>query len=347
MGRLHAAGATEIYCGLMLQEHMDAFSNVFALNARQIPEANLPGLEELKGVLEDAHSLGMRVYLTWNAHYTEEQRAAVLRTLPRVLDLGVDGVIVSDVPLVLWLARNHPKTLRIASALAGSFNSATAALYRDLGVGRITLPRHLGIQDIQATTAACPDMEFEVFVMSERCAFPNATCRFEHAAYRVERGPVGRVSASASRVLGRGAAWLTDTWDHPWIDGAQSRFFEQHGMMCCRLHSAQRLDLEGRVLEEGIPFRFLDSWHAFRDACGLCALYDLAPIPNVVAVKVVGRQSTPARKVQDTRLVRDALALLGAHPDRPSFVHAVRQVRRAVHPSRCDPSYCYYPPRRP
>lgn len=339
---LHRAGATELYCGLMRSAVLGEYTNVFPLNSRHVPEANLPGFGELVAIARAAHGLGMKVYLTYNALYTEEQFETLREELPESLECGVDGLIVADVALFLYLKEHHPEVPLIASTLGGAFNSRTARLFHRLGAGRVTLPRHLTVGEIKTVAAACPDFDFEVFIMSERCYFPNALCHFEHAAYRVKSRPLSLISAAANRLLGRRTAFLTGTYNNRLINSLQDRFFARNGMMCCRDYRADLLDGGGCAVETGLPFRFVDNWNSFREACGLCAIYDLADAPNVRSLKIVGRQSLTARKCADTRMVRETLDLLKSNLLREEFVKAARKIRRKFYPHYCGGPYCYY-----
>jgi len=340
---LRAAGATELYCGLMRRETLGEYTSVFPLNSRHVAEANVSSFEELAAITAAAHRLGMKLFLTYNAFYTERQFETVKRELPRALDSGVDGLIVADIALMIHLKKEFPDAAFIASTLGGAFNSRAARLYRDLGAARVTLPRHLTVGEIKDVAAACPDVEFEVFIMSERCYFPNALCRFEHATYRVRGGPLSTLSAAAGRLLGRRAALLTGTYNNRIVNSLQDRFFARNGMMCLREYEAELVDAaSGATLRKGLPFRFVDCWNSFREACGLCAIYDIARAENVRSLKIVGRQSLTSKKLADTDMTRRALELLKSNPSREEFVRAAKKIRRKYYPRYCGGGYCYY-----
>jgi U32 family peptidase len=339
---LHRAGATELYCGLMRGETLGEYTNVFPLNSRHVAEANLPSFEELAAVVKAAHALGMKVFLTYNAIYTDEQFEILKNELPRSLECGMDGLIVADIPLILYLKERYPDVALIACTFGGAFNSRTAQLYRGLGVKRVTLPRHLTVGEIGAIAAACPDIGFEVFTMSERCYFPNALCRFEHATYRVGSGSLSHISAVANRLLGRRTALLTGTYNNRVVNALQDRFFARNGMMCCREYGAELLDADGVVLESGLTFRFVDCLNSFREACGLCAIFDFAKIGNVASLKIVGRQSLTSKKIADTAMARGALDLLKSDISREKYEKSAKRLRKKYYPRYCGGRFCYY-----
>jgi len=339
---LREAGADELYCGLMRREVLREFTNVFSLNSRHVSEANLPGFGELRALAAEAHGAGMRVFVTYNAIYPQQQFSALTDEVARTLDCGVDGLIVADVALMLHLAERHPGTRVIVSTLGGAFNSRSCRMYQDLGASRVTLPRPLTVGEIRDVGAACPDMEFEVFIMSERCFFPNALCNFEHATYRVRGGLLPAAAEFARRVLGHRMSALTGTYNNRFINELQDRFIARNGMMCCREYDAELLDADGAAVEAGLTFRFVDVWNNFREACGLCALFDIAVVPNVRSVKVVGRQSLTSKKCAEVGMIRRALKLLEDNPSRAEFEKSAKEIRKETYPLYCGKPFCYY-----
>src|SRR5512137_860685 len=87
---LRDAGAAELYCGLMRPEILREFTNVFSLNSRHVTEANLRGFAELKELVSAARAAGMRVFVTYNAIYPEQQFGALADEVARTLECGVD-----------------------------------------------------------------------------------------------------------------------------------------------------------------------------------------------------------------------------------------------------------------
>ncbi len=339
---LHEAGATEVYCGLMREETLKEYTNVFSLNSRHVTEANLSTFDQLRDIVKEAHSRGMKVFVTYNAIYSPRQLEAVIAEAAQTIGCGVDGVIVADISLMLHFAERHPETPVIISTLAGAFNSRTCNVYAGLGARRITLPRHLSVDEIRAVATACPDMKFEVFAMSERCYFPNSLCNFSHATYRVRKGAFSVAANVAKALLGRHMAFLTGTYNNRAVNALQDYFVASNGMQCCRRYSAELIDTEGKVIESGLDFRFMDIWNNFREACGLCALYDIADIENVVSVKIVGRQSLTSKKRADTEMLTKALALLDGGITRDEFTRKAIAIRKSYYPYYCGPGFCYY-----
>ncbi len=78
------------------------------------------------------------------------------------------------------------------------------------------------------------------------------------------------------------------------------------------------------------------------DACGLCALWDLARL-GVEAVKIVGRGTSTGRKAWAVRTVGELLGLIAAGIGRDEFLAAALDRSRGRFGHRCDPHLCYFP----
>ncbi len=78
------------------------------------------------------------------------------------------------------------------------------------------------------------------------------------------------------------------------------------------------------------------------DACGLCALWDLARL-GVSAAKIVGRGTSTERKAWAVRTVAELLGLVRGGLGREEFLAAARKrsLGRLAH--RCSPYLCYAP----
>jgi len=336
------AGATELYCGVMRPELLEEYTGSFSLNSRHVAEASLPGFDELAQLVSAVHDRGMKVYAAYNAIYPPMQQQILRDEIDSAAATGIDGLIIADVPLMIYTRKHHPEVKIIASTLAGAFNSRTCALFSKLGAGRITLPRSLTVEEIERTADMCPGTEFEVFAMSERCYFSNALCHFEHATYRTRGGFTAAFADLARRTMGRRMAALTGSYSNRFVNSLQDAFVARNGMMCCRKYTADLVDKTGEARQRGLEFRFVDTWNNFREACGLCALYDIARVPGVKSVKIVGRQSLTSRKKWDVEMVRRALELLEAGMSRQEFESRVKEIRKEYYPLYCGEGFCYY-----
>lgn len=78
------------------------------------------------------------------------------------------------------------------------------------------------------------------------------------------------------------------------------------------------------------------------DACGLCALWDLARL-GVDAAKIVGRGTATERKAWAVSAIAELLALIQSGIGRDEFHAAARERSLGRFAHGCSPYLCYYP----
>src|SRR6185369_16400631 len=131
------AGADEFFCGVTPADRGERRS------------AGVSGLAEFEKIV--ALSENRPVYVALNAPYCPPGGAELLAEFgARLLDTGAAGLIVADMDLLLTLVEaGHASRIHVSS-LATCSNAGTAEFFRDLGVARIILPRHLTLSEIEA-----------------------------------------------------------------------------------------------------------------------------------------------------------------------------------------------------
>ncbi len=159
-----AVGADAVYCGL----------NRF--NARNRAE-NL-SIDDLIGVIRLAHKKNCQIFLTLNIIIIEEELSALIALLNRLVNIGLDGVIVQDFGL-LYLLNKEFKNLKIhASTQLTTHNEGQIQFLRQLGVNRVNLCRELNLREIThlSSFAHARDMLTEVFVHGSHCLCFSGIC---------------------------------------------------------------------------------------------------------------------------------------------------------------------------
>lgn len=341
---LRDAGADEFYCGLLRPETLKQYTNVFALNSRTMVEANLQSFDEMKRLIDAAHRRAAPVYVTYNNYYAGGQLDAALDEIERVVSIGADGLIVCDIALISILREKHPALPLVMSVRGGAFNSETARLFRGLGIVKIVLPRALTVAEMASIAAGLPDVEFEVLLMSEKCLFPNAFCNAEHGLVRTTSDPRVVAAEKLRALLGRRTTFLESSTNNPLLKRLQNSLVRKHGPLCAREYDWEEMETgSGRTVNRGRGFAFIESFETFRDACGLCALFDLMKIKNMAAAKIVGRQNLTSRKALDVSLTRRAMDIIENEPGigRREFAARARKIRKESG-LPCGEKFCYY-----
>ena len=157
------AGADAIYAGLP------------KFNARERGENFSP--ETMGRIIEYAHRLGRKVYVTVNTVVKQRELAEVAEYLALLDDLAPDALIVQDLG-VLRMVREYFPALRVhASTQMGFHNSAGLKLAAELGVRRVILERQVSFDEIRAMRRAS-DMELEIFIHGALCCSLSGQCLF-------------------------------------------------------------------------------------------------------------------------------------------------------------------------
>jgi len=131
--------------------------------------------EELAEACALAHLLGKKLYITVNAFARESDLKALPAFLQYLLDLRVDGIIVSD-PGVLALARRWTPDMPLhLSTQANTTNSLSVQFWKNQGVGRINLARELTFDELAAIRRTT-EIELELFVHGAMCISYSGRC---------------------------------------------------------------------------------------------------------------------------------------------------------------------------
>lgn len=159
-----AAGADAIYCGL----------NKF--NARNRAE-NI-SFDDLKGILRLAHRNNCEVFLTLNIIIVESEIPALIRLLNKLVNTGIDGIIIQDLGL-FYLLSKYFKGLKIhASTQLTTHNEGQIKFLSKLNASRVNLSRELNIDEIKALASAGhkDNILTEVFVHGSYCISFSGLC---------------------------------------------------------------------------------------------------------------------------------------------------------------------------
>lgn len=314
---LVANGADEFFAGFIPPDWIEKYGwGLQAVSRRLTATANLLTWDDFRRTVADVHAQGARIHLTLNApQYSAETVHAVEELVEGTEDAGVDGFIVADPEMILRLRKLGVRGHIHVSSVAAARNREALALFLDMEVDRIILPRQVTMDDVRALRAAAPGVELEAFVINDTCVFDEAMCFTSHACsgpvlcrrpYTME--PVEAVTGEPVDEETR-VAWMAHAEDWgKWLGATEKSGFSP-----------------GQVPE---------------GPCGLCAIPVLAEI-GVDVLKVVGREANPLRKLRSVQSVRAVLDRVRAGDSCGSTVLQAMEIRRT--PEACAIGYqCYY-----
>ncbi len=155
------AGADAIYAGLA------------KFNARERGENFTPEL--LGRVIDYAHGLGRKVYVTFNTLVKESELPEVLENLALLDELAPDALLVQDLG-VLKICREYFPNLKLhGSTQMGFHNSAGLRIAEQLGLERVVLERQVTLDELRAIRKST-QLELECFVHGALCCSLSGAC---------------------------------------------------------------------------------------------------------------------------------------------------------------------------
>ncbi|MFH0860225.1 MAG: U32 family peptidase [Candidatus Altiarchaeota archaeon] len=309
---LISAGASELYCGYLPRYWIRKYTPVGSLNRREWADANLKDISELEEIVGIAHDFGVTVSLGLNAqYYSEKQVPDLRRYVDETLSAGVDSYLVSDIGLLRLLREDYEDVALHLSSVAHVYNSLAAGFYERMGVRRIILPRHLTVDEIKKVVKGKSKVEFEAFILYNRCANCDGLCTFQHG--------------SEEYGLGANACSL----DYKIIpvppSSRVSSNIEYYAKSCLS------------------PQGFMDNI-AFQ--CGLCALYEFKRL-GLHSVKIIGRSKPLWMKLLGVRLTSFLIGFLDENPTKSEFTDTVKGIVEydlmGGRIRTCTQYNCYYP----
>ena len=271
-------------------------------NARNFAGLNFDTKTATEGI-RYARVKGVKTLLAINTFAQQADSARWQHAVDEAADLGVDAVILADFGLLDYASRRHPN-LRLHLSVQGSASNYEAInLARQLfGVQRAVLPRVLTLAQVEQVIANT-EVEIEVFGFGSLCVMVEGRCLL--SSYATGESPNTHGVCSPARFV-------------RWEEGAQGMDARLNGILIDRYAPDEpsgyptlckgRFEVEGSIgyaLEEPTSLNILP------------LLPDLLRI-GVAAIKVEGRQRSPAYVAQVTRVLRQALdkaAQGGRHAD--------------------------------
>ncbi|HRH13527.1 MAG TPA: peptidase U32 family protein [Azonexus sp.] len=268
-------------------------------NARNFAGLNFDTKAMTEGI-RYAHARGREVLLAINTFPQPGRVADWQRAVDAGVDLGADAIILADVGLLDYAAHRHPGQ-RLHLSVQGSATSYEAINFcqREFGIRRAVLPRVLTLAQV-GLVVENTSVEIEVFGFGSLCVMNEGRCWLSSYACGESPNTVGACSP---------AKYVK--WD------------KQPGAMETRLNGIL-IDRFADDEPAGYPTlckgRFEvagDTYYALEEPTSLNVLPILPDIVRigVRAIKVEGRQRSPAYVAQVTRTLRAALDSLAGGPE--------------------------------
>jgi len=263
-----------------------------ATNARNFAGLNFDENAIANGI-RYAHERGRKVFMALNT-YPQAANPAMWRAgLDKAVDLGVDAVILADPGLMQYAAQRHPK-LRLHLSVQGSATNYDAInFYREqFGIVRAVLPRVLSIQQVEQLIEKT-EVECEIFGFGSLCVMVEGRCQL--SSYVTGESPNTHGVCSPAKAV---------RWQET-PTGLESRL---NGVLIDRYAHGENAGYP-TLCKGRFDVGQEHSYYAVEEPTSLNTLELLPQLfkIGVKAVKIEGRQRSPAYVAQVTRVWRDAL----------------------------------------
>lgn len=344
MEPLIAAGAQELYCGVLSSSWQKRYTNMASPNRREWKSSNLNNYRELKEVVILAHSRNIPVILTLNALYTRPQYPALEEQLEEGLEAGVDALIVADLGLLLYIKERGIKIPLHISTGGTTFNSQTIRFYQELGVSRIILPRHFSVPEIVEMVQEAKGIEMESFILNCGCKNIDGFCTFQHGVNEVRWGPIWDIPKSLSldyyllNILRRLPSRISSPISRSSLFGSVEACFLNYAIKAFPAPSIKVNEEKLRSAERSLSSTF--NLLSGLDPCGVCHLYEFQKA-GMHSVKIVGRSNPTSKKLKDVKFLKASLDFLSRKPSQEDFVNFVKEKYREIYRFPCG-ELCYY-----
>lgn len=157
-------GADAVYFGMV----------DFSLRAMR--KGELITLDNLKEVIDTAHNLQKKAYLTLNIFAFNNDIKQLEGCLEQISETNPDSLIISDTGVMRLAKKYMPNTAIHISTQASTLNYEAVKFWEEYGATRVILGREVNINDMALIKQKVPNMELEVFIHGAQCVSFSGRC---------------------------------------------------------------------------------------------------------------------------------------------------------------------------
>ena len=283
-------------------------------NARNFAGLNFDLAAAREGI-RYAHTRSRRVFLALNTYPQPAGWERAQRAVDRAAELEVDAVIIADAGLMQYAATSYPH-LRLHLSVQGSATNYEAInfFHEHFHIKRAVLPRVLSLEQVRQVIAGAA-VEIEVFGFGSLCVMVEGRCALSSYATGESPNTCGVCSPAKAVRWQQTPGGLESRLNGILIDRYAANENAAYPTLC-----------KGRYMVDG------ETYYAIEEPASLNTL-ELIPelfAAGVAAIKIEGRQRSPAYVAQVTRTWRAAIDACRAAPARytvrPAWNDALRKL---------------------
>jgi len=268
-------------------------------NARHFAGLNFDDKRAQEGI-RYAHDRGVKVFIAINTYPQPSGWSRWQKSVDHAAGLGVDALILADIGIMDYACHRWPD-LRLHLSVQGSATNTEAInfYHQNFGIQRVVLPRVLSLKQVKQVTESSP-VPIEVFGFGSLCVMVEGRCIL--SSYVTGRSPNTFGACSPANAV---------SWNET-PDGLETRLnnilIDKHA----EGESAGYPTLcKGRFNVNG------NTYYAIEEPTSLNTLELLPELQSVgvAAIKIEGRQRSPAYVAQVTKVWRDAIDTCEKNPE--------------------------------
>ena len=138
--------------------------------------AENPSDDTLHEIIKTCVLRGVKVFITLNTLYKENEIQKVLDFVEKVYSYGAYGLIVQDLGMVNLIKKYYPNIRISASTQMTVHNSEAIDMLTEMGCSRIVLARELGQKEITDICSKKGNTEIEGFIHGALCVCYSGRC---------------------------------------------------------------------------------------------------------------------------------------------------------------------------
>jgi O2-independent ubiquinone biosynthesis protein UbiU len=262
-----------------------------ATNARNFAGLNFDDAAIAQGI-RYAHDAGRKVLLALNTYPQADNWRLWREAVDRAAGSGIDALIMADPALMAYAAERHPK-LRLHLSVQGSATNYEAInfYHQQFGIARAVLPRVLSLAQVGHLIGNTP-VEVEVFGFGSLCVMVEGRCAL--SSYATGESPNTHGVCSPAKAV-------------RWQESPKGLEARLNGVLIDRYAEGENASYptlcKGRFEVAG------EEYYAIEEPASLNTIELLPQLMKmgVRAVKIEGRQRSPAYVAQVTRVWREAI----------------------------------------
>lgn len=312
------AGADELFCGYIPERWALKYGMKSPLNRREVMYYNVQiGSEsELMILSEMVKRYGVPVTITFNSlYYLPQQYPLIIYIMEQCVAMGFNSFIVAD-PALLYFMNTNSDMNNIKIYLSGETAEVNHLMLEEFckyGIKRVIFHRKNSLEDMAQIISNMKikneKLEYEAFVLNEKCHFTGAFCNSLHCD---ELAHICRIPYKIGNLKTKSKDCDYDK--------------NTHISLC-----------DGCIEDESI-IECEEDYITGKSGCGLCALWQMREI-GITHLKLVSRGNYVEDTIMDIKQLKSALTILDNAVN--EYDYAFNMKKNLFNDGKCSGN-CYY-----